>query len=85
MTDNPQHKTIIEAARAIIIEAARAIAAGDDDRAITICHDAMKDESEAMARAIGGLALYLEAAEVAARAKAAKAAKEQKSSEEPQP
>jgi HAMP domain-containing protein len=66
MTD--QHQAIIEAARAIIIRAARAIAAGDDDRAITICHDAMKDEPEAMARAIGGLALYLEAAALAARA-----------------
>jgi hypothetical protein len=72
MTD--QHQAIIETARAIIIKAARVIAAGDDDRAITICHDAMKDEPEAMARAIGGLALYLEAAEVAARA--AKASKE---------
>jgi acetyl-CoA acetyltransferase len=68
MTDNPRHKTIIEAARAI--------AKGDESLAVTICHDAMKDEPEAMGRVVGGLALFIEAREMAAKAK---------SNQEPQP
>jgi uncharacterized protein YfaP (DUF2135 family) len=54
-----RHQTAIK-------NAAAALAAGDKQRAVNICHSAVRDETDATKRLMAGLVLYFEAAELAA-------------------